>query len=59
MSSPVLVCERVTSDEGGVPVLVAESVFPGYRSAFSVDLPHPEASIAPSGLRLVDGDGRR
>jgi GntR family transcriptional regulator len=58
-SSPVLVCERVTSDADGAPVLVAESVFPGYRSAFSVDLPHPAASIAPSGLRLVDGDGRR
>ena len=53
--SPILVCERVTSDLGGVPVLMAEYAFPGHRSAFSVDLPQPEASIGPSGLRLVDG----
>lgn len=57
-SSPVLVCERITSDATGRPVLVAEHVLPGHRSAFTVDLPHPEASIAPSGLRLVDGEGR-
>jgi GntR family transcriptional regulator len=56
-SSPVLVCERVTADAGGRAVLVAEYVFPGHRSAFTVDLPHPEASIGPSGLRLV-GPGR-
>ncbi|HXH58652.1 GntR family transcriptional regulator [Iamia sp.] len=54
-SSPVLVCERVTDDAAGRPVLVAEYVFPGHRSAFTVDLPQPEASIGPSGLRLVDG----
>lgn len=53
-SSPVLVCERVTSDVAGHPVLVAEHVFPGHRTAFTVDLPHPDPSIAPSGLRLVD-----
>ena len=52
--SPMLVCERITSDAAGVPVLVAESVFPGHRTEFIVDLPHPEASIAPSGLRLVE-----
>jgi GntR family transcriptional regulator len=53
--SPVLVCERITSDEDGRPVLLAEHVFPGHRSAFTVDLPRPgQASIAPSGLRLVD-----
>lgn len=57
-SSPVLVCERVTSDATGTPVLVAEYVFPGHRSAFTVDLPHLGVSIAPSGLRLVDGDRR-
>ncbi len=56
-SSPVLVCERVTDDADGHPVLVAEHVFPGHRSAFSVDLPHPEVSIGPSGLRLVEPDG--
>ena len=38
----------------GGPVLVAEHVFPGHRSAFTVDLPHPEVSIGPSGLRLVE-----
>jgi len=58
-SSPVLVCERITSAADGQPVLVAEYVFPGHRTAFTVDLPHLEASIAPSGLRLVDGGGRR
>lgn len=52
--SPVLVCERITSDAAGHPVLLAESVFPGHRTEFIVDLPHPEASIAPSGLRLVE-----
>ena len=52
--SPVLVCERVTSDAGGRPVLLGEYVFPGHRTEFIVDLPHAEASIAPSGLRLVE-----
>lgn len=55
-SSPVLVCERVTADATGRAVLVAEHVFPGHRSAFTVDLPHPEVSIGPSGLRLVEPD---
>lgn len=57
-SSPVLACERITSDVDGRAVLVAEYVFPGHRSAFTVDLPQAEASIGPSGLRLVDGDRR-
>ena len=52
--SPVLVCERITSDADGQPVLLGEYVFPGHRTEFIVDLPHPEASIAPSGLRLVE-----
>mgnify|MGYP000847084944 FL=1 len=51
-SSPVLWCERVTSDAEGHPVLIAEHVFPGHRSAFTVDLPHLDPSIGPSGLRL-------
>lgn len=60
VGSPVLVCERITADLGGRPVLVAEHVFPGHRSAFTVDLPHPaRASMAPSGLRLVDDAARR
>lgn len=53
VDSPVLVCRRVTSDEGGSAVLVAVHVFPGHRTEFLVDLPRPETSIAPSGLRLV------
>ena len=36
------------------PVLIGEYVFPGHRTEFTVDLPHVEASIAPSGLRLVE-----
>ncbi len=54
VGSPVLVCERVTEDLAGVPVLIGEYVFPAHRTEFTVDLPHPEASIAPSGLRLVE-----
>lgn len=52
--SPVLVCERVTRDTSGVPVLVSEHIFPGHLTEFVVDLPHSDASMAPSGLRLVD-----
>ncbi len=54
VGSPVLVCERVTSDVAGAPVLIGEYVFPAHRTEFTVDLAHPEASIAPSGLRLVE-----
>ncbi len=52
--SPVLRCERVTSDREGTPVLLAEYVFPSHRTEFIVALPHVQASIAPSGLRLVE-----
>ena len=52
--SPVLVCERTTEDAGGRPVLLSEHVFPAHRTEFVVDLPHVEASISPSGLRLVE-----
>ena len=52
--SPVLRCERVTQSVAGVPVLVSEHVFPAHLTEFVVDLPHVEASMAPSGLRLVD-----
>ena len=52
--SPVLRCERITSDLSGRPVLVSEHVFPGHRTEFVVDLPVAEPSIAPTGLRLVD-----
>jgi GntR family transcriptional regulator len=54
VGSPVLRCERVTQSTTGEPVLVSEHVFPGHLTEFVVDLPHVEASIAPSGLRLVD-----
>jgi GntR family transcriptional regulator len=54
VGSPVLRCERVTADREGTPVLVAEYVFPGHRTEFTVDLPSVESSIAPSGLRLVE-----
>jgi GntR family transcriptional regulator len=54
VGAPVLVCERVTSDAAGRPVLIGQYVFPGHRTEFIVDLAHPEASIAPGGLRLVE-----
>jgi GntR family transcriptional regulator len=54
VGSPVLRCERVTSDPAGHPVLMSEHVFPAHRTEFVVDLPLAEPSIAPSGLRLVD-----
>ena len=54
MGSPVLRCERVTSDTTGRPVLVSHHVFPAHRTEFVFDLPYTEPSIAPSGLRLVD-----
>lgn len=52
--SAVLHCARVTRTTGGDPVLVSEFVFPAGRTEFVVELPRSEASIAPSGLRLVD-----
>jgi len=52
--SPVLRCRRLTSDEEGRPVLLGEYVFPGHRTEFMVDLAHPDVSIAPNGLRLVE-----
>jgi hypothetical protein len=50
----VLVCERVTRDREGTAVLFSEHVFPGHLTEFSVELPYAEASMAPSGLRLVE-----
>ena len=52
--SPVLICERVTRDTAGTPVLVSEHVFPAHLTQFVVDLPHVAGSISPTGLRLVD-----
>jgi GntR family transcriptional regulator len=52
--APVLVCERVTSDLAGTPVLLSRFVFPAHLTEFVVELPRAEQSIAPSGLRLVE-----
>lgn len=52
--SPVLRCERITRSNAGEAVLVSEHVFPAHLTEFVVDLPHVEASMAPSGLRLVE-----
>ena len=53
-NSPVLRCERITNDVDGHPVLLSEFIFPAHRTEFVVDLPKVDASIAPSGLRLVE-----
>jgi GntR family transcriptional regulator len=53
VGSPALVCERVTRSADGDAVLVAEHVFPGHLTQFVVELASVEASVAPSGLRLV------
>lgn len=52
--SPVLRCERITSSIDEQAVLISEHVFPAHLTEFVVDLPHADASIAPSGLRLVE-----
>jgi GntR family transcriptional regulator len=52
--SPVLRCERITSTVDGEAVLVSEHTFPAHLTEFVVDLPHADASMAPSGLRLVE-----
>ncbi len=54
VGAPVLRCERVTQSVDGRPVLFSEFVFPAHRTEFVVDLPHAEASMAPTGLRLVE-----
>jgi len=54
VGSPVLVCERLTCDATGTPVLLGEYVFPAHRTEFTVDLVRPTSSIAPSGLRLLE-----
>ncbi len=52
--APVLRCERITRSVDGRPVLLSEHVFPAHLTEFEVDLPHAEASMAPTGLRLVE-----
>ncbi len=54
VGSPLLRCQRVTTDRGGRPVLVSEHLFPAHRTEFVVDLPQDEPSMTPSGLRLVE-----
>lgn len=55
VGSPVLRCERITRTASGEAVIAAEHVFPADRTEFVVELSAaPEASMAPSGLRLVD-----
>jgi GntR family transcriptional regulator len=54
VGSPVLRCERITTDTDGRRVLLSEHVFPAHRTEFVVDLPQAEPSITPSGLRLVE-----
>ena len=55
VGAPLLKCSRVTTDVDGRPVLMSEHLFPAHRTEFVVDLPRADESIAPSGLRLVDG----
>lgn len=52
--SPVLRCERITRSADDRPVLLSEHVFPAHLTVFEVEIPHVEASIAPTGLRLVE-----
>jgi len=54
IGSPLLRCQRVTTDRRGEAVLVSEHLFPAHRTEFVVDLPQAEPSMTPSGLRLVD-----
>ena len=54
VDSPVLRCQRITTDTTGTPILMSEHIFPAHRTEFVVDLPLAEPSINPSGLRLVE-----
>lgn len=54
IGSPLLRCQRVTTDRKGEPVLVSEHLFPAHRTEFVVELPQAEPSMTPSGLRLVE-----
>ena len=51
----MLVVKRTTSDAAGIPVLVAEHVFPGHLTEFVVDLEsvRNDEADSPSGLRLL------
>jgi GntR family transcriptional regulator len=54
VGSPVLRCERVTTNRAGMPVLLSVHVFPAHRTEFVVEMAQAEPSIAPTGLRLVE-----
>ncbi len=54
VGSPVLRCERVTTDARGNRVLMSEHRFPAHLTEFVVDLPQAAPSLTPSGLRLVE-----
>jgi GntR family transcriptional regulator len=54
VGSPVLRCQRVTTDRAGDAVLVSEHLFPAHRTEFVVDLPQAEPSMTPIGLRIVE-----
>jgi GntR family transcriptional regulator len=55
VGTAVLRCTRITHDVDGRPVLYSEHVFPSERTEFVVDLPSSSRSMAPTGLRLVEG----
>ena len=52
--SPVLRCERVTTNRSGAAVLLSVHVFAAHRTEFVVEMAQAERSIAPTGLRLVE-----
>jgi GntR family transcriptional regulator len=54
VGSPVLRCQRVTTDRAGDAVLVSDHLFPAHRTEFVVDLPQAEPSMTPIGLRIVE-----
>jgi DNA-binding GntR family transcriptional regulator len=54
VGSPVLSCQRVTTDTHGRPILVSEHLYPAHRTEFVVELPFAEPSTTPAGLRLVE-----
>jgi GntR family transcriptional regulator len=53
VGSPLLKCQRVTTDTHGRPVLMSEHLYPAHRTEFVVELPFAEPSTTPAGLRLV------
>jgi GntR family transcriptional regulator len=54
VGAPLLVCQRVTTDQSGRALLMSEHMFSAHRTEFVVDLPNSAPSMTPSGLRIVD-----